>query len=29
VMEKMHADSLQALVGKYLESNLENHPLNP
>ena len=28
VMEKMHADSLQVLVRKYLESNLENHPLN-
>jgi FixJ family two-component response regulator len=28
VMDKMHADSVQALVKKYLESNLENHPLN-
>ena len=27
VMEKMHADSLQILVKKYLESDLENHPL--
>ena len=27
VMEKMHADSLQVLVKKYLESDLENHPL--
>jgi FixJ family two-component response regulator len=27
VMEKMHADSLQSLVKKYLESDLENHPL--
>ena len=27
VMEKMHADSLQTLVKKYLESDLENHPL--
>ncbi len=28
VMEKMHADSLQNLVKKFLESDLENHPLN-
>jgi FixJ family two-component response regulator len=28
VMEKMHADSLQVLVKKYLESGLESHPLN-
>ena len=28
VMDKMHADSLQVLVKKYLESNLESHPLN-
>ena len=28
VMDKMRADSLQMLVKKYLESNLENHPLN-
>ena len=28
VMDKMHADSVQALVKKYLESNLENHSLN-
>ncbi len=28
VMDKMHADSVQVLVKKYLESNLENHPLN-
>ena len=28
VMDKMHADSLQVLVKRYLESNLENHPLN-
>jgi FixJ family two-component response regulator len=28
VMDKMHADSVQALVKKYLESNLESHPLN-
>ena len=28
VMEKMHADSLQILVKKYLESDLENHPLS-
>ena len=27
VMEKMHADSLQSLVKKFLESDLENHPL--
>ena len=27
VMEKMHADSLQSLVKKYLESDLENHPM--
>ena len=27
VMEKMHVDSLQSLVKKYLESDLENHPL--
>ena len=27
VMEKMHADSIQTLVKKYLESDLENHPL--
>ena len=28
VMEKMHSDSVQVLVKKYLESDLENHPLN-
>ena len=28
VMEKMHADSVQNLVKKFLESDLENHPLN-
>ena len=28
VMDKMHADSVQVLVKKYLESNLESHPLN-
>jgi FixJ family two-component response regulator len=28
VMEKMHADSVQTLVKKYLESDLENHPLS-
>jgi FixJ family two-component response regulator len=28
VMDKMHADSLQSLVKKFLESDLENHPLN-
>lgn len=28
VMEKMHADSLQNLVKKFLESDLENYPLN-
>ena len=27
VMEKMHVDSVQTLVKKYLESDLENHPL--
>ena len=27
VMEKMHTDSVQTLVKKYLESDLENHPL--
>ena len=27
VMDKMHADSVQILVKKYLESDLENHPL--
>ena len=27
VMEKMHADSVQNLVKKYLESDLESHPL--
>ena len=28
VMDKMHVDSVQNLVKKYLESDLENHPLN-
>jgi FixJ family two-component response regulator len=28
VMEKMHVDSVQALVKKYLESDLEGHPLS-
>ena len=28
VMEKMHADSVQTLVKKYLESDLENYPLS-
>ncbi|WP_197713070.1 response regulator transcription factor [Polynucleobacter necessarius] len=28
VMDKMHVDSLQSLVKKYLESDLEKHPLN-
>ena len=28
VMEKMHVDSVQTLVKKYLESNLEDHPLS-
>ena len=28
VMSKMHVDSLQTLVKKYLESDLSNHPLN-
>jgi len=28
VMDKMHADSVQTLVKKYLESDLENHPLS-
>ncbi|MEI6183484.1 MAG: LuxR C-terminal-related transcriptional regulator, partial [Polynucleobacter sp.] len=28
VMEKMHADSVQNLVKKYLESDLENHALS-
>lgn len=28
VMEKMHTDSLQNLVKKFLESDLENYPLN-
>jgi len=28
VMDKMHVDSVQTLVKKYLESDLENHPLN-
>ncbi len=28
VMDKMHADSVQTLVKKYLESNLESHPLS-
>ena len=28
VMDKMHADSLQSLVKKFLESDLGNHPLN-
>ena len=28
VMDKMHADSLQNLVKKFLESDLGNHPLN-
>jgi DNA-binding NarL/FixJ family response regulator len=28
VMEKMHVDSVQTLVKKYLESDLENHPLS-
>jgi FixJ family two-component response regulator len=27
VMDKMHVDSVQSLVKKYLESNLEGHPL--
>ena len=28
VMDKMHADSVQTLVKKYLESDLESHPLS-
>jgi FixJ family two-component response regulator len=28
VMSKMHVDSVQSLVKKYLESDLANHPLN-
>lgn len=28
VMSKMHVDSVQMLVKKYLESDLSNHPLN-
>jgi FixJ family two-component response regulator len=28
VMSKMHVDSVQTLVKKYLESDLANHPLN-
>ncbi len=28
VMEKMHVDSVQSLVKKYLESDLANHPLS-
>jgi len=28
VMDKMHANSVQTLVKKYLESDLESHPLN-
>ncbi|QWE11828.1 response regulator transcription factor [Polynucleobacter sp. AP-Titi-500A-B4] len=28
VMDKMHVDSVQNLVKKYLESDLENHPLS-
>ena len=28
VMDKMHVDSVQTLVKKYLESDLENHPLS-
>ena len=28
VMSKMHVDSVQALVKKFLESDLANHPLN-
>ena len=28
VMSKMHVDSVQTLVRKYLESDLSNHPLN-
>ena len=28
VMDKMHADSVQTLVKKFLESDLENHPLS-
>ncbi|OWS71034.1 response regulator transcription factor [Polynucleobacter campilacus] len=28
VMDKMHADSLQSLVKKFLESDLGSHPLN-
>jgi FixJ family two-component response regulator len=28
VMSKMHVDSVQTLVKKYLESDLSNHPLN-
>ena len=28
VMDKMHVDSVQILVKKYLESDLENHPLS-
>ena len=28
VMEKMHADSVQNLMRKFLESDLENYPLN-
>ncbi|WP_331852043.1 LuxR C-terminal-related transcriptional regulator [Polynucleobacter necessarius] len=28
VMDKMHADSVQVLMKKCLESDLESHPLN-
>jgi len=28
VMDKMHVDSVQTLVKKYLESDLKNHPLS-
>jgi FixJ family two-component response regulator len=28
VMDKMHVDSVQILVKKYMESELENHPLS-
>ena len=28
VMDKMHADSVQVLVKKFLESDLEHHPLS-
>jgi hypothetical protein len=28
IMDKMHVDSIQTLVKKYLESDLENHSLN-